>query len=507
MTRDAARRECDPMRRRSATMIAAAAAVAVCSALLTGASAVSAGTHAAAAAHAAASGGSWGTAKKVPGLAALNKGGNASITSVSCGSAGNCSAGGFYADGTFANQQAFVVSEKNGTWGTAKEAPGTAALNQTGNAAITSVSCASAGNCSAGGFYQDSNGLWAFVIGEKNGTWGTAKEAPGIAALNLGGESKITSVSCASAGNCSAGGSYTPNSNSAEIQAFVVVESNGTWGTAEQVPGIMALSQGGGDLISSVSCGAAGSCSAGGVYTDSSGHQQGFVAGETNGTWGTAKKVPHLAALNQLGVAGIDSVSCASAGSCSAGGFYTDGSGHEEAVVAGETNGTWGTAKEVPGIAALNQGGVAAIPIGVLSCASAGNCSTGGQYVDGSGHGQAFIVSETNGTWGAAEEVPGTAALNQGGNAQINSVSCASAGNCSAGGTYQEASVNQQAFVAGEKNGTWGTAKEVPGTAALNQGGIATLLSLSCASAGNCSAGGFYTDGSFAQQAFVVSES
>ena len=68
------------------------------------------------------------------------------------------------------NQQAFVVNETNGTWRTAEEVPGTAALNHGGNAATTSVSCASAGNCSAGGYYTDSSGhLQAFVVNETNG--------------------------------------------------------------------------------------------------------------------------------------------------------------------------------------------------------------------------------------------------------------------------------------------------------------------------------------------------
>jgi hypothetical protein len=111
----------------------------------------------------------------------------------------------------------------------------------------------------------------------------------------------------------------------------------------------------------------------------------------------------------------------------------------------------------------------------------------------------------SGGTWGKAEEVPGTAKLNTGGSAGVASVSCASAGNCSAGGFYTDSSGARQAFVVGEVNGTWGTAKEVPGTAALNTGGNDEVSSLSCAPAGNCSAGGAYTDGSGAGQAFVVS--
>ena len=47
-------------------------------------------------------------------------------------------------------------------WGTAVEVPGTAALN-TGDAKVTTVSCASAGNCAAGGYYNSSR---AFVVSE-----------------------------------------------------------------------------------------------------------------------------------------------------------------------------------------------------------------------------------------------------------------------------------------------------------------------------------------------------
>ena len=144
------------MKRRSATMIAIAT---VCSGLLASAGAAS-GTQAAAAARAA-PGGTWGNAMEV--AAGLSQGGDAQLNSVSCASAGNCSAGGSYFS------EVFVVSEKSGTWGTAKEVPGFAALNQGGNAQLASVSCASAGHCSAVGFYttRPRNGFnEAFVVNE-----------------------------------------------------------------------------------------------------------------------------------------------------------------------------------------------------------------------------------------------------------------------------------------------------------------------------------------------------
>ena len=106
---------------------------------------------------------------------------------------------------------------------------------------------------------------------------------------------------------------------------------------------------------------------------------------------------------------------------------------------------TWGTAIEVPGTAALNQGGAAGITS--MSCASAGNCSAGGHYFDSSFHSQAFVASQVNGTWHAAIEVPGIAALNTGGVAEVTSVSCAPAGTCSAGGDYYDSSGDTQLFV------------------------------------------------------------
>src|SRR5260370_16680137 len=61
---------------------------------------------------------------KVPGNGTLNKG-DAQVSSVSCGSAGNCSAGGWYTDST-GYEQLMVVSEGNGTWQNAIEVPGSA---------------------------------------------------------------------------------------------------------------------------------------------------------------------------------------------------------------------------------------------------------------------------------------------------------------------------------------------------------------------------------------------
>jgi hypothetical protein len=86
-------------------------------------------------------------------------------------------------------------------------------------------------------------------------------------------------------------------------------------------------------------------------------------------------------------------------------------------------------------------------------------------------------------------------------------VSCAPAGNCAAGGSYTDSHGHSQAFVASQANGTWHAAIELPGTGTLNKGGGAVVNSVSCASPGRCAAAGSYTDRSGDHQAFVASQS
>ena len=170
-----------------------------------------------------------------------------------------------------------------------------------------------------------------------------------------------------------------------------------------------------------------------------------------------------------------------------------------------ERNGAWGKPEEVPGTQALNVGGEAAVDS--LSCASAGNCAAAGSYVDNSRHGQLFVAVQKKGTWGKAREVPGMAALNIGGAPQIYSMSCGSPGNCAVGGRYRQSSGRYQAWLVTEVNGIWGAARQVPGTAQLNARGDASIESVSCRTSGRCSAGGYYADSADHIQAFVVTRS
>jgi hypothetical protein len=326
----------------------------------------------------------------VPGMAALS-GGSAQVNSVSCASAGNCSAGGDYTDASGA-QQAFVVDEANSHWQNAIEVPGTQILNTGRTAAVNSLSCAAPGNCIAGGSYmQNGLGQQAFVASEVNGAWRTAELVPGSAKLNKGGGGVITSVSCTAPGNCGAGGSYSDASGAS--QALVVSQVNGVWRSAIEVPGTKALNKGGNATVNKVSCPSAGSCTAVGAFAVGPfPRQQAFVVRQVNGTWRTAVVLPGTKALNKGGSATAKSVSCASPVSCVAAGTYTDRSGHTQAFVAAEMNGTWRKAIAAPGSTALNRGG-STPDLAEVSCGAAGNCSAVSGYTDASHHHQAFVIS------------------------------------------------------------------------------------------------------------------
>ncbi len=157
----------------------------------------------------------------------------------------------------------------------------------------------------------------------------------GQAALNFGGPASTDSVSCATVGNCAVGGSYTDaTGNNGQAQTFVLNETNGAFRKAIQVPGSGTLNAGQVGSRALVSCATAGNCVVGLIYTTAvSGVQQAFVASETDGTWGTAIEIPGLVTLNAGSNASIDSVSCGAAGNCAVVGTYRDGAGHTQAFV------------------------------------------------------------------------------------------------------------------------------------------------------------------------------
>jgi hypothetical protein len=163
--------------------------------------------------------------------------------------------------------------------------------------------------------------------------------------------------------------------------------------------------------------------------------------------------------------------------------------------VAIEKAGVWKKAIKVPGIGSFNtyDGRVKSV-----SCRGAASCTAGGYYTGSNGIASAFTVSEKKGVWGKVHPMPlGTY------HSWVTSVSCSSPGNCAAVGFFYD-NTGEEPFVAAQKNWNWGSGGAVPGASDLNVGGYAEPSAVSCARAGGCSIGGYYTDADYKHQAFVT---
>ncbi|HEX7994630.1 MAG TPA: hypothetical protein VF506_11960, partial [Streptosporangiaceae bacterium] len=336
----------------------------------------------------------------------------------------------------------------------------------------------------------------AFVVSQVNGVWGKARQVPGIAALKQGGQANVSSVSCTSPGDCSAGGFFDEAASGpgcCTSRGFVVSQVNGVWGKARAVPGTAG--------IYSVSCAANGNCGAAGI----------LVLNQVNGIWGPARKVAP-AKGSTFGPARIMVISCSAKRACSAGGL---GGKQERSVVASEAGGVWGSARQVAGTTTLQARRKSSRVIAV-SCTSPGNCTGGGYAFRTAAAGSStrefavpYLVRQKAGVWGRAMTISGIRTLSKYGYAVITGVSCAGAKNCAAAGRYTTSSYNPdgsgpgQAFVLDEINGRWGVPRDV--TSSLTNDGPAVIAGISCPAVAACTAGGSYWLGQ-QERAFVVSQ-
>jgi hypothetical protein len=326
--------------------------------------------------------GHWGRASELPGTAALGAG--ALVGTLSCAAPGDCAAGGDYGSPS-GEEGALVATESHGVWKPASR------LNTHGiKAVVSSVSCARPGDCAAVGAYAQGVVSAPFLASEVDGRWGRAAPIPGLATLSAGGNTSAGSISCVAPGDCSTDGSYCTGRN---CQVFVDSEWNGTWGMAKRLPGNPALNTGGESSLTGMSCPAPGYCSLGGSYINAYGSLA-FVVNQKAGTWQNAEQVPGSISFAPLSQSYVAAVSCGSRGNCGAAGVYWYYSGQQQRdipFVTDSVDGTWGRARQLPGLAHLDTGDEA-IP-SAISCAAAGGCTIGGYYTTADSRTEPFVIS------------------------------------------------------------------------------------------------------------------
>jgi hypothetical protein len=404
-------------------------------------------------------------------------------------------------------------------------APAASAAAPNPTVELTALSCASAGNCSAIGTYDDalsdSQGL---LLTEKHGAWGRGLQAqlPAGAAdvpLKTGNGGGLVEIACPAAGDCTAIGRYT-DATSVD-HGLLLNERNGNWrrGTRVLLPtnAVAARKPKNGiadDLgLAAVSCSSVGNCVAVGNYQTNAEVWEGLILAETHGKWGRAFEAPLPAGAPIAGQnAVLLSVTCTSAGTCAAGGSYVDAAGHEQALLVSGSGRSW-TAAPSPTPPADADIDPSVIPSSI-SCPAAGECAAVGTYLNPLQNPLGLLLSESGGAWqpgigvslptGAA---PSTTVGDQ--TVMLSSVACPQAGMCTAVGWYFDNYENGQPLLEQELNGVWqpGVAGALPANAAQGLEKQSSGLDwVSCPSTGNCLATGVYTDAGYNSQGLLLSE-
>ncbi len=442
------------------------------------------------------------------------------LNSVACASASNCVAIGDYTDTTHSDQALVATQSAGGAWQASELTLPANASTTAGhqNANMDSVVCPSAGNCVATGFYSDTTGSSpAMVVTQSAGGAWKASELtlPANANTTAGHQSaELNSVACASAGNCAAAGTYTDTTGG--DQALVATQSaGGAWQASELTLPANASTTAGAQraFLNLVGCASAGNCAAAGQYKDTTGSTQALIATQSaGGAWQASELTLPANANTTAGHqdAVLNSVVCPSAGHCAAAGNYIDTGSRRQAMVATQSaGGAWQASELTLPANANTTAGVQSAFLRSVVCPSAGTCTAAGLYRDTTGSTQAMVATQSaGGGWQASElTLPANANTTAGHqDAELNSVACASAGNCAAAGFYEDTTGSERALVATQSAGGAWQASELtqPGNA-ITAGNQVDLNSVVCPSAGYCTVAGYYRDTTGSLQALVVS--
>jgi hypothetical protein len=320
------------------------------------------------------------------------------VTSTSCPTPGWCVAVGTTrtwtsttprTEPTTLGPAAEVYSD--GTWAeTAVPLPPVHLAVTRSSASLPSVSCAGPGDCVAVGDYVDQTGNTASLLEQLSGTTWSALPAPAPpnAATGTWSYSRLTSVSCPLAGSCVAVGTYETATKGSAPVADVL--SGGTWSaTGLAVPSNGAAGKGSSAGLTSVSCASAQSCTAVGYYDTAAVRSFGLIE-----TWAGSSWTPAEAPLGidpgqgPKQEASLDSVSCGGPGSCAAVGTYRAATGTDDSYGLIDTlaGGTWtGVAAPEPanaGTLAYNEQTATVLSV---SCPTPGYCVAAGDYVGTAG--------------------------------------------------------------------------------------------------------------------------
>lgn len=228
-------------------------------------------------------------------------GGDNFLDSVSCVSVSWCTAVGYYYDGPSTQAKTLVLMWDGNAWAEmSSPSPGIE------NDLLNSVSCVSESFCMATGFSSDSDSAETLTLVWDGAAWTT------VSSPNAGIASDVlTEVSCLSPSWCIAVGNFESGPSS-QTQTLALAWDGRAWSIMPSLsPGTF------GNVLNSISCISALSCTAVGYYYDVSSTGTSVLVQRWDGSsWSVVPSPNGDAASNFL-----ESVSCLGASSCTAVGY------------------------------------------------------------------------------------------------------------------------------------------------------------------------------------------
>ena len=279
--------------------------------------------------------------------------------------------------------------------------------------------------------------------------------------------SVLTAVSCVSAAACTAVGAETDGS---EIGKTLIESWNGTTWSVVPSPNAARARL---SFLTGVSCASAATCTAVGYYFSTPGADRTLIESWNGTTWTV---VPSPSRGNSL-----TDVSCVSAAACTAVGSYTTGNAYKTLIES--WNGTTWTVVPSPNPGA----GYLYHLLNGVSCVSTAACTAVGNDSTGSGSPSRTLIESWNGTsWSVMPSAqPGE-------NNYLNGTSCIAApAACTAVGSDLKSGSPARTTLIETRNGTTWSVVPSPNRGHRNWD---SLYGVSCVSATACTAVGAYQD-------------
>ena len=384
------------------------------------------------------------------------------LTSVSCAAGGACSALGTYSGNGDQDDQTLTAEWDGSSWSVQGGQAGGTNYPELG-----SVSCAAANDCEAVG---DGAEGW-------NGATWSAQHLPGAG---------LDGVSCPSTAACVGVGEATADTyDGTAWTAHTVATPNG--GSAAQ--------------LAAVSCRSSADCEAVGSYTTAGGIVVPLAVGYNGTTW-SAQQTPALTTTDTT--SSLAAVSCSRRGACTAVGSDAGG-----VLVVRERAGGW-SIQSAPNPGGATDPSITAPGLTAVSCPTAKECVAVGSYTNAAGN-TAMFAELWNGTSWSLQPTPRTDSDT---GTSISAITCPSRAKCVAAGTQTTGVSAPMSSTTSTLTEQWTGSRwkyqraqpDTPGDGSGAEDAVDDLVGISCSSSSHCTAVGSASEDSGCRRCGTLAE-